>query len=352
MAYIVQHHVEEFFDVVEETVEAPKGRFTCVHRCGVTKKLLSAPNYHRYKSILQEHFNGEIYAMPFERFLMKIETTKEESDIQNWLQQMSRRVVYTPKAIDDTVTDLAPIDSLSGVKNYLLRYYKDRILREVTTIRVAGVLSESMPSRSISRAIQFFLQRQRHFPLETANNLRHRFRRAGFGIYRKGKGKILYVCAVKRKFRKAGDVFEPTIQALISFLESLETITLEAIKRDYIEANDFSEKVVWEGLNWLIREGYVVDYENGILFLNPQLVLSGNVGGLTQNAKNFSEEHAVIQLEMLETAIEKLSDGTLAIAPETHLAIPENNPLLAEEKNTSCADGAASCEIDKDHREE
>jgi hypothetical protein len=344
MTYIVQHHLEEFFDVAEETLEAPKGRFTCVHRCGVTKKLLSAPNYHRYKSILRDHFEGEIYAMPFERFLSKIETTKEESDIQSWLQQMSRRVVYTPKAIDEMVTDLAPIDSLGGVKNYLLRHYRDRIMREVTAIRVMGTLCEAMPSRAIARAIQFFLQRQRHFPFETANNLRHRFRRAGFGIYRKGKGKILYVCAVKRRFPRDGDVFEPTIQALIAFLEPLEKITLQAIKRDYIEANNLPEKEVWDGLNWLIREGYMVDYEHGVLLLNPKLASPGSGEGASPSAGKLPAERSVIQLEMLETAIEKLSDGTLAVAPETQLAIPEHHSAAlspAEENHLCMGEGAA-----------
>jgi hypothetical protein len=342
MAYIIQRHVEEFFDVLEETVEAPKGRFTCVHRCGVTKKLLSAPNYHRYRSILREHFDGEITAMPFERFLTKIETTKEESDIQNWLQQMSRRVIYTPKAIDETVTDLAPIESLSGVKNYLLRHYRDRIMREVTTIRVMGGVCEGMPSRAIARAIQFFLQRQRQFPFDTASNLRHRFRRAGFGIYRKGKEKILYVCSVKRRFRREGDVFEPTIRALMTFLESLEKITLQAIKRDYIEANGLSEREIWDGLNWLIREGYVIDYENGALFLNPQLAAPQKVSESTQSAGEIPADSTVIQLEMMETAIEKLSDGTLTIAPETQLAIPEDHSavlLVAEGSHEGTGEG-------------
>ncbi|MDR1303353.1 MAG: hypothetical protein LBJ81_01885 [Puniceicoccales bacterium] len=323
MAYIIQRHVEEFFDVEEQTVEAPKGRFTCVHRCGVTKKLLSAPNYHRYRAILREHFDGEITAMPFERFLTKIETTKEESDIQNWLQQMSRRMIYTPKAIDETVTDLAPIESLSGVKNYLLQHYRDRIMREVTTIRVMGTVCGEMPSRAIARAIQFFLQRQRQFPFDTANNLRHRFRRAGFGIYRKGKEKILYVCAVKRRFRREGDVFEPTIQALMTFLEPLEKITLQAIKRDYIEANGLSEREIWDGLNWLIREGYAIDYENGALFLNPQLAAPKELDESAPSAEEMPGDGSVIRLGVVETAIEKLSDGTLAIAPETQLAIPE-----------------------------
>ncbi|MDR2200507.1 MAG: hypothetical protein LBN94_00105 [Puniceicoccales bacterium] len=334
MAYIVQHHVDEFFDVTEETVEAPKGRFTCVHRCGVTKKLLSAPNYHKYKTILRDHFNGEIHRMSFERFIEKIETTKEENDIQSWLQQMSRKVTYTPKIIDEAVNDLQPMDSLEGVKNYLLKYFRDRILREVVTVRIAGIHCESIPSLPINRAIQFFLQRQRRFPLDTANNLRYRFHHAGFGIYRKGgKNGISYVCAVKRRFRGETDVFEANIQDLITFLEPLENITLATIKEDYIAANHLAEKEVFDGLNWLIREGYVVEYENGMLFLNPKLVASKKVEAVNSIKEENREantqleiarENSIVRLEIPETAIEKFSDGTLTVTPEMTLAIPEN----------------------------
>ncbi|MDR0418024.1 MAG: hypothetical protein LBH08_01130 [Puniceicoccales bacterium] len=331
MAHMIHHHVDEFFDVHEEVMEPPKGRFTCVHRCGLTKKLLSAPNYHRYRNILRDHFNAEIYSMPFERFVAKIETTKDEADIQNWLQQMSHKVTYTPKVIDETITDFEPLSSLDGVKNYLLKYYKDRILREVTTVRIAGVNSTSMPPSSIAREIQFILQRQRQFPLDTANNLRNRFRRVDFGIYRRGKSGISYVCAVKRKFRRESDVFESGIQSLISFLEPLAKADLMMLKKDYIEANHLSETEILGMLDWLIREGYVVLYENGELYLNPKLIpMKGAMGDgdivqseLEEVIELSSTGQLVIPLKMEETAIEKLSDGTITVTPETALGIAE-----------------------------
>ncbi|MDE6576349.1 MAG: hypothetical protein K2L24_03060 [Opitutales bacterium] len=317
MMYIVDHHVAEFFDIQEEEVEPPKGSFTCVHRCGITGQLLSAPNYHRYKTILRDHFNSKIHSMSFERFLTKIETTKDEADIQQWVESMRHKVTYTPKALDESITDLAPIETLEGVRNYLLKYYRDRILRDVTTVRILGTACASLPSVPLLRAINFYLTRQRQFPLDTANNLRNRFRRAGFGIYRKGKNGISYVCAMKRKFRTDEDVFTPTIHALITFLEPLEKIDLAKIQHGYIEANQLAESEVLEGLNWLIHEGYVVAYENGELFLNPKLP-----------APKPKEEAPVIALEMRETAIEQRTDGTLTVSQETTLLIPEQEVKL------------------------
>jgi hypothetical protein len=131
-------------------------------------------------------------------------------------------------------------------------------------------------------------------------------------MYRKGKKGISYVCAVRRKFRTVGDVFEAGIQALIDFLESYETIPLATLQRDYIEANHLPEKEVLVGLDWLIREGYVVHYDNGTLLLNPKSSPRTDKEGEWRKVKSES----IIPLEKIETAVEKLSDGTLFLNPE------------------------------------
>ena len=64
------------------------------------------------------------------------------------------------------------------------------------------------------------LERQRRFPLDTANALRGRLRREGFTIFKKGSKGVSYVCSVKRKFRVPGQTFADTIGGLISFIET------------------------------------------------------------------------------------------------------------------------------------
>jgi hypothetical protein len=77
-----------------------------------------------------------------------------------------------------------------------------------------------MPQGEIRRAIEGALERQRKFPLDTANALRGRLRREHFTIFKKGSKGVSYVCAVKRKFRVPGQTFADSIGALISFVEA------------------------------------------------------------------------------------------------------------------------------------
>src|SRR5690606_25627773 len=79
---------------------------------------------------------------------------------------------------------------------------------------------ETMPAGEIRRAVEGALERQRRFPLDTANALRGRLRREHFTIFKKGSKGISYVCAVKRKFRVPGQTFAESLSTLISFIES------------------------------------------------------------------------------------------------------------------------------------
>ena len=63
--HILAKHIEKYFDVAEEDAEAPKGTFVCIHRCGLTGKLLCPPNYHRYQEILIEHHGENFPKMSF-----------------------------------------------------------------------------------------------------------------------------------------------------------------------------------------------------------------------------------------------------------------------------------------------
>src|SRR5262249_58849692 len=96
----------------------------------------------------------------------------------------------------------------------------EKIVRAVEHARFHGKVAETMPQGEIRRAIEGALERQRKFPLDTANALRGRLRREHFTIFKKGSKGVSYVCAVKRKFRVPGQTFADSIGALIAFIEA------------------------------------------------------------------------------------------------------------------------------------
>ncbi len=270
ISHVLEKHLGAFFETSEVEVEAPKGNFQVINRCGVTGTLLAPPNYHRYNQILAQHHAANI-RMPLEAYKAKIETVRDAEVVAQWLEKMKKATRYTwkpapakggaPKAeaaaavtealaapaaapADGEVASVAEnapeavaaaeaaaspeaapagpsFDSLEEARQHLLTQARDRVVRTVEQLRFHGRLLESLPVTSeIRRAVEGALAAQRRFPLDTANALRGRLRREHFTIFKKGSKGISYVCAVKRRFRVPGQAFSESLTALIAFIET------------------------------------------------------------------------------------------------------------------------------------
>jgi len=334
VAHVLARHLDSFFTKAEVEVEPPKGNFLVINRCGLTGELLGPPNYHRYGQILQQHYSAKVGSrLPFEAFKNRIETVRDPEVVKQWLDKMRRTVRYTwkvasaatavppsepvPVAAADTtapaVDAAAPeatapeasvpvpetpagpsFDTLEDARLHLLTQARDKVVRTSESVRFKGQLIETLPPGEIRRAVEGALERQRRFPLDTANALRGRLRREHFTIFKKGSKGISYVCAVKRRFRVPGQTFADSIGALISFIEANPMVRAGELPAKFLgiapvaaaapaegaeappagpSAEDRARVARLQGdLLWLVREGYVTEFIDGRLFAPPPMV--------------------------------------------------------------------------------
>jgi hypothetical protein len=228
IAHVLHQHLERFFDLAMVEVEPPKGSFPFVNRCTLSGELLGPPNYHRYQQIVQQHHATRYARMPFEEFREHIETVRDPAVVNQWLEKMKQVMRYTWKpAVEGEVA--AVFDQLNDARSHLLATARNRMVKAVESARFHAKLLELLPPGEIHRAVEGQLERQRRFPLDTANALRGRLRREGFTIFKKGAKGISYVCAVKRKFRVPGQSFAEGINVLITFLEANPMIMVKEL---------------------------------------------------------------------------------------------------------------------------
>lgn len=240
IAHVLQKHLGQFFEMAEVDVEPPKGNFQIVNRCGVTGELLGPPNYHRYNQIVQQHFAARIHRMPFDLYRSKIESVRDPEVVNQWLEKMKKVTRYTWKSAkpavaatpapapategEETAAPAEPqalsFDTIEDARVHLLTHAREKVVRMSDGARFHGAQAENLPPGEIRRAVEGALERQRRFPLDTANALRGRLRREGFTIFKKGSKGISYVCAVKRKFRVPGQTFSDSINNLITYIEA------------------------------------------------------------------------------------------------------------------------------------
>ena len=228
VAHVTGKHLDRFFDMAVVEVEPPKGSFPFVNRCTLSGELLGPPNYHRYAQIVQQHHAQRFPRMPFDRFREHIETVRDPEAVNQWLEKMKQVTRYTWKPAAEGEQPVV-FDSFDDARAHLIATAKSRMVKVVESARFHGKVIESLPPGEIRRAIEGQLERQRRFPLDTANALRGRLRREGFTIFKKGAKGISYVCAVKRKFRVPGQSFAQGINTLITFLEANPMITVKEL---------------------------------------------------------------------------------------------------------------------------
>jgi hypothetical protein len=335
VAHVLANHLGVFFDMAEVEVEPPKGNYQVINKCGVTGELLGPPNYHRYAQIVQQHHATKVARMAFEAFRSRIETIRDPEVVAQWLEKMKKTTRYTwklsaaekpaaaapvaplaeaapaeapvtpateapvtePAAAEAPAAAVAPtFDSLEEARIYLLTQARDKVVRGAENARFHGAVAEKMPPGEIRRAIEGALERQRKFPLDTANALRGRLRREHFTIFKKGSKGVSYVCAVKRKFRVPGQTFSDSIGSLISFIETHPMIRASELPAKFLgltvpapaappvegapaapepglSLEDRARISRMQGdLVWLVREGYVTEFIDGRLFAPPPMV--------------------------------------------------------------------------------
>jgi hypothetical protein len=376
VAHVLKHHLALFFDQAETEVDPPKGNFQVVNRCSVTGELLGPPNYHRYAQTVQQHFAEKISRMSLEAYRSRIESVRDPEVIAQWLEKMKKVTRFTWKTaapapapvaearvaaaasespaapsvaaeavVPETPPAEAPIaevpagdtpppaprpapeapaavpvaagaafDSVEEARTHLLAQARDKVVRPGATARFHGRTLETIPSDEIRHAVEGELERQRRFPLDTANALRGRLRREHFTIFKKGSKGVSYVCAVKRKFRIPGQVFADNIGSLINFIEAHPMMRASELTEKFLglaapapaadgqpaaeptftaEQRDKIGRLQGD-LRWLVREGYVTEFIDGALYAPPPVVEARKkeIEAEEQDPENFPEAAA------------------------------------------------------------
>ena len=347
IAYVLDKHLGQFFDMAEVEIDAPKGNFQVVNKCTVTGELLGPPNYHRYNQIVQQHHAAHI-KLPFEVYRSRIESVRDPEAIAQWLAKMKKTMRYTwkqapaatapveapvaaegeaaPVPVSEPVPAIA-FDTVEEARQYLLTQARDKVVRTTDAVRCHGKNLETLPQGELRRTVEGALERQRRFPLDTANALRGRLRREGFTIFKKGSKGVSYVCAVKRKFRVPGQTFADSIGALIAFIEAHPMIKASELAEKFlgfaapvvskpaepvapvegvaaeaptppaaaatpltVEQQGKLNRLVGD-LRWLVSEGYVTEFIDGRIFAAPAVVEARKkeIEGAEHDPENFPE---------------------------------------------------------------
>lgn len=336
----IQHslkNIDAFFTIESIEAEPPKGNFAFVYECPKTGALLTPPNYHKAQELLRSHHMAHGNGHSFDSFQSSLKKNNDPEKVQAWIQQMSQKTVYKSKVSGD---EAAVFDTLVAAHNYLLTHFKNKLAKPAKQVYISGQNLEKLPHSLLKSTLERFWQIQKRNSFSTVNYIRMRLKQLGFSAFKRS-GQT-YVCSVKRRLRTVGMEFSAAIAGLIAFLEQNPSILVSELAEKYLEIpaatpeaphsaeQDQKIKSLMQDLYWLIREGYLTEFNNGHLFLSPFETPVSEKKALAKDAKDAQDESITNESPEDESSENESSEELIAFPESVSEELPELDPLEEE----------------------
>jgi len=325
---------ERFYEIKVILNDPIKGDFNSVARERTTRTLLGPTNHHSYqpqlRRLYEQRFSRRISFLDFQR---QIENISDPALVEQWKEEARKVTTFVTRREEPAQT----FNNESEAERHFREKYLPGLVTESAEAEIDGVTSRALPDRGIARLIENAWAAEVRSPSSMMQELAGRFRGAGLQIFRHRKG-MLFVSPIRLK---------PIDELAVS--DSVRQIleTLKASPR--INRKELAEKLIApetepaeaektklslaSDLHWMIREGHVIEFNEGSLDL-PRAKSSKKEA--SEGVQNLPPETAAATTETptAETAIEpNLKERTAVVAELPVLAdeAPPSIPVIPSE---------------------
>ncbi|MBX3731025.1 MAG: hypothetical protein KF791_00370 [Verrucomicrobiae bacterium] len=103
--HALQAHFDTFYQTNKQPCDPPKGVWTLV--AVFDDQVLGPPNYHGYQDKLRKLHSQRAPRMPFEAFKSRVRIVKDEAAVKQWLEDQSHRLEFTALNVPEPKTLLS-----------------------------------------------------------------------------------------------------------------------------------------------------------------------------------------------------------------------------------------------------
>src|SRR5437660_9235043 len=254
-------------DVVE--TDPIKGNFSNVARCRLSGTLLGPTNHHNYqpqlRGLYEQRFSRR---MSFADYQRQIEIVTDPALVEQWKEQTRRIVTYTTIREETAAT----FNSAVEAEQHFRQNYLPGLMRSLPKVTITGAHSRHLPDRALHQAIEDAWTRQTRSPAHSMQELAGQFREGGLHIFRHRRG-ILFVTSIRpRAFVHDQAGVSPSVNAILETLTATPGTTRKELAEKVLvdlvnEEAERAKLALASNMHWLIREGYVIEFNDGSLDL-------------------------------------------------------------------------------------
>ena len=261
---------DDYYAVEVTQTEPLKGNFTNVARCRLSGTLLGPTNHHAYQSQLRNLYETRFSRrMSFADYQRQVEIVSDPAVVAEWKEQARNVTSYRTKNEEPP----ASFTSAAEAERHFRQNYLPQLIREANELTIGGVLSRRLPDRRLARAIEDAWAQETRSPAKMMQELSAGLRQAGLNIFRHRRG-MLFVSPIRgRVFGHERAGVSASINAILEKIAATpgmnrkllaEQLAVVETDGDAIERAKMS---LANDLHWLVREGYVIEFNDGALDL-------------------------------------------------------------------------------------
>ena len=261
---------DDFYTVEVTQSEPLKGNFTNVARCRLSGTLLGPTNHHAYQAQLRNLYEARFSRrMSFVDYQRQIEIVSDPAVVEQWKEQARSVTTYRTKNEEPALS----FSSTADAERHFRQTYLPQLVREANELTISGVLSRRLPDRRLGRAIENAWAQETRSPAKMMQELSAGLRQAGLNIFRHRRG-MLFVSPIRAKVfghERAG--VSATINAILEKVAATPGINRKQLAEQLAVADpdaavaERAKMTLANDLHWLVREGYVIEFNDGALDL-------------------------------------------------------------------------------------
>lgn len=293
MDHILHRHFAMFYQEERIPTEGPKGKFTFVAQCGMSGIILGPPNFHDYQNKLHRLHAERFAHLPFEVYKSRVRIVSDEAVVKKWIEDQSFATEY----LCLNVPEPKKLSNREEVERHFLETHLPNVIQSVTTATISGPASRTLPCRPLQALVRHAFDEQHRFPLKVVTTLSQQFASHGLQFFKVNKT-LTHVSVARPRFLDLNTTsVSENVKRIMGYIDAnpkanrkklVETLVPAQAApapapapESAVAATPASEAgaapaineppqnpevaAIISDLHWLIHEGHVIEFANGIL---------------------------------------------------------------------------------------
>ena len=294
--HVLDRHFATFYQPERTQIDPPKGVYTFVAQCAMSGVILGPPNYHDYQNQLRRLHGERFSRMPFEAFKAQVRIVKDEAVVKKWTEDQSWKTEYACLNVPEPLK----LANREEVEKHFREVHLPTIIKATDSHRVSGAVARQMRDRGLLRLVRELWEDQRRFPIQIATSLSQQFASRGLQFFKVNRS-VTHVSVARPHFldleatpvsdgvRKIVEFIDAhrkcthkqLLHALAPAPAAVPVATPPAEQSAPVEGTAPAEApvvaapepaapsaeaaAVMMDLHWLIHQGHVIEFGNGVL---------------------------------------------------------------------------------------